>query len=78
MAVRGWIDVSDLYCKGCALCISVCPQEVLRLDEERLTPRGYHPAQIYRDGCTGCAVCALMCPDAAITVYRESTRISGP
>lgn len=78
MAVRGWIEVSDLYCKGCELCISVCPQEVLKLDEQRLTPGGYHPAHIYKDGCTGCAVCALMCPDAAITVYRESKKISGP
>ena len=25
MPVQGWIDVSDLYCKGCELCISACP-----------------------------------------------------
>jgi 2-oxoglutarate ferredoxin oxidoreductase subunit delta len=62
MAVKGWIEVSDTYCKGCELCINACPQGVMELDMSRLTPK---------EGCTGCAVCALVCPDAAITVYRE-------
>jgi 2-oxoglutarate ferredoxin oxidoreductase subunit delta len=46
----------------------------MALDNERLTPKGYHPAHIVKDGCTGCAICALVCPDAAITVYREVTK----
>ena len=71
MPAKGWIDQ---YCKGCELCVSACPQDVLELDMERLTPKGYHPARIFKDGCTGCAICALVCPDAAITVYREITR----
>jgi 2-oxoglutarate ferredoxin oxidoreductase subunit delta len=74
MPARGWIEVSDMYCKGCELCISACPQDVLRMDMDRLTPKGFHPSQLYKDGCTGCAICALVCPDAAITVYREATR----
>jgi 2-oxoglutarate ferredoxin oxidoreductase subunit delta len=71
MPAKGWIEVSELHCKGCELCISVCPQEVMALDKTRLTPRGYHPAHLVKDGCTGCAICAIICPDAAITVYRE-------
>ena len=74
MPVKGWVEISDLYCKGCELCIHSCPQEVLHLDLEHLTPKGFHPAQIYKDGCTGCAICALVCPDAAITVYRETIK----
>ncbi len=74
MPAKGWIEVSDQYCKGCELCISACPQDVIRLNMEHLTPKGYHPAHLYKDGCTGCAICAVMCPDAAITVYREVTR----
>jgi 2-oxoglutarate ferredoxin oxidoreductase subunit delta len=74
MPARGWIEVNDQYCKGCELCIAACPPQVMSLDKERLTPKGYHPAQIFKDGCTGCAICALVCPDAAITVYREVTR----
>jgi 2-oxoglutarate ferredoxin oxidoreductase subunit delta len=71
MPAQGWIEVSEKYCKGCELCVNACPQEVLQLDMEHLTPKGYHPAHIFKDGCTGCAICALVCPDAAITVYRE-------
>jgi 2-oxoglutarate ferredoxin oxidoreductase subunit delta len=74
MPAKGWIEVSDIYCKGCELCLSACPQEVMELDMTRLTPKGYHPAHIFKDGCTGCAICALVCPDAAITVYREITK----
>lgn len=71
MPVKGWIEVDDLYCKGCELCIQACPQEVIALDMERLTPKGYHPAKLIKDGCTGCGICAIVCPDAAIKVYRE-------
>jgi len=71
MAAVGWIEVSDLYCKGCELCVAACPQGVLELDSSRLTSKGYHPAHIFKDGCTGCAICAVVCPDSAITVYRE-------
>jgi 2-oxoglutarate ferredoxin oxidoreductase subunit delta len=73
-AAKGWIEVSDKFCKGCELCISACPQKVIELNMEHLTPKGYHPAHIFKDGCTGCAICALVCPDAAITVYREVTK----
>ncbi len=57
-------------CKGCQICIEVCPQKILSL-EEKINSHGYHPAQM-KDAkkCTGCAFCATMCPDAAIEVER--------
>jgi 2-oxoglutarate ferredoxin oxidoreductase subunit delta len=74
MPIRGWIEVNDLYCKGCGLCVSACPKEVLALDMDRLTPKGYHPAHLIAEGCTGCAICTIVCPDAAIIVYRETQK----
>lgn len=71
MPVKGWIEINEKYCKGCELCVSACPQSVMTLDMNRLTPKGYHPARLSADGCTGCAICAIVCPEAAITVYRE-------
>ena len=71
MPVKGWIEVNDLHCKGCSLCVAACPKEVLALNMDQLTPKGYHPAYLIAEGCTGCAICAIVCPDAAITVYRE-------
>jgi 2-oxoglutarate ferredoxin oxidoreductase subunit delta len=72
MPVSGWIEVDAAYCKGCELCVDACPQDVLALDMEHLTPKGYHPAYLKAEGCTGCAICAIVCPDAALTVYREA------
>ena len=74
MPPKGRIEVSDLYCKGCELCVNACPQHVIALAADRITAKGYHPAALVKDGCTGCAVCAVVCPEAAITVYRISTR----
>ncbi|NMB69563.1 MAG: 4Fe-4S dicluster domain-containing protein [Chloroflexi bacterium] len=74
MPVKGRIVVDDVFCKGCELCASVCPQKVIQMAPERITAKGYHPAELFKDGCTGCAVCAVICPEAAITVYREAPR----
>lgn len=72
MPVHGWIEVNVLFCKGCELCVEACPKDVIALDLDQLTPKGYHPARLIADGCTGCGICAVICPDAAITVFRES------
>lgn len=65
------IMVDEHFCKGCGLCVDACPKNVIALDEERITEKGYHPAhQVDPDGCIGCAFCAMMCPDVAITVVK--------
>ncbi len=74
MPVKGWIEVTEIYCKGCGLCVSVCPQNSLELDQQKLTSKGYHPVSLVSDNCTGCGICAVICPDAALTVYREAVR----
>ena len=65
------ITVDERFCKGCGLCVSVCPAECIELDPDKMTPKGYHPAKLTDESrCTGCASCAIMCPDVAITVER--------
>lgn len=65
------IIVDEGYCKGCGLCVDVCPRAIIILDPDRITPKGYHPAKLTDESrCTGCANCALMCPDIAIVVER--------
>lgn len=62
-------------CKGCGLCIAVCPPAVLGLGA--LNTKGYAAAVLLdNERCTSCTACALICPDAAITVYRP--RRHGP
>ncbi|HNT55882.1 MAG TPA: ferredoxin family protein [Anaerolineaceae bacterium] len=71
MPPKGRIEVKELTCKGCNLCVGACPQHVIALSEG-INPKGYHPATLVAEGCTGCGICALMCPEAAISVYRET------
>lgn len=66
---RGWVEISEEECKGCALCVTACPPEVMRLSD-RLNGHGYHPVGYLGSGCTGCGVCFFACPEpGAITVY---------
>lgn len=65
------IIVDERYCKGCSLCIAVCPKQIIALDPDKLTSKGYHPAMLTDESkCTACTNCALICPDVAITVER--------
>ncbi len=69
--VRGKVTFQEELCKGCGLCVSVCPQKIITLDNSRINAKGYHPATVTdMDMCIGCASCALMCPDVVITVER--------
>lgn len=66
------IIVDEYYCKGCGLCVSVCPKRIIELDPDKLTAKGYHPARLTDESqCTACTNCALICPDVAITVERS-------
>ncbi|MHB1137057.1 MAG: indolepyruvate ferredoxin oxidoreductase subunit alpha [Coriobacteriia bacterium] len=65
------IIVDGRYCKGCGLCVDVCPSKCIVLDPDTINDKGYHPAMLTDESlCTGCASCAIMCPDVAITVER--------
>jgi 2-oxoglutarate ferredoxin oxidoreductase subunit delta len=70
---KGVIAIEQDRCKGCALCTTVCPQDVIDMADDVLNAGGYHPASLVdpEGKCTGCAICAAICPDACITVYRE-------
>jgi len=73
---KGRIVVDDARCKGCALCTSACPHDILHMADDRLNARGYHPVYLLDPDsrCTGCALCAVICPEACIQVYRITTR----
>ncbi len=73
---KGKITIDRELCKGCYLCISVCPNHLIAVSD-KLNQKGYYPAEyIETDSkekdrkCTGCTICAITCPDIAIEVYR--------
>ncbi len=58
-------------CKGCGLCVSVCPKQILKLAGGKLNRKGHTPVEIIdQEACIGCAFCATMCPDCVITVEK--------
>ncbi len=62
------IAVKEDWCKGCHICVQVCPQHVLEVDPKAYL-RGFHPVRVARpEDCTVCQQCELLCPDLAITV----------
>lgn len=58
-------------CKGCELCVSVCPKHILAL-ADTTNVKGYRPATCTDEAaCVGCASCARICPDSIITIKKD-------
>ena len=58
-------------CKGCGLCVSVCPKKIIVLAKDKINKKGHSPAEITeQEKCIACAFCATMCPDSVIKVEK--------
>jgi 2-oxoglutarate ferredoxin oxidoreductase subunit delta len=68
--MAGKIIIDAERCKGCGLCVTVCPKNVISISE-KANGKGYFPAEATGPNCTGCTNCATVCPDCAIEVYRD-------
>ena len=73
-------NIDILRCKGCGLCVSVCPKEVLAMSDIT-NAKGYFTVhQTHPENCVRCSVCCLMCPDVAIEIKREcrTSKVKAP
>lgn len=68
--MRGTVHIDVEACKGCGLCIPICPPAVLAMSEA-VNAKGYR-YPLLSPGCTGCELCAKICPDYCIDVFRAS------
>jgi len=60
-------------CKGCGLCIPVCPKNVLEISST-VNTKGYYPAfQARPEDCIRCTLCCIMCPDVAISITETES-----
>ena len=67
--VKITIDVER--CKGCGLCVRLCPKNIVALSKTKLNSKGYHPAEVTDiEACVACASCARTCPDTAIEIEK--------
>ena len=67
------VTIDEALCKGCGLCVGVCPKKIVTLVGSRLNAKGFHPATVADEDmhkCIACAFCAVMCPDCVITVEK--------
>lgn len=65
------IHVNGDLCKGCGICIRLCPMKVFS-KSNKLSERGiYPPISINKDKCTGCRICEEHCPEMAIFIEKE-------
>jgi 2-oxoglutarate ferredoxin oxidoreductase subunit delta len=80
MKMAGKIIIDMERCKGCGLCVTVCPKGCI-LISKHVNKAGYFPAEPAGPpmaDCTGCAMCAIICPEAVIEVYRDENTVGGP
>ncbi len=61
------LEITREWCKSCDICVKLCPERCLDLDEQQIV-RLQDPA-----ACTGCRICEWLCPDFAIAVHHETT-----
>ena len=65
------IFIDETYCKGCGLCITVCPSHALSPGDSR-SKKGYVIPATNADQCDGCKSCEIVCPDFAIVTVKET------
>ena len=58
------VIINEPWCKGCKICVEICPKHVLAMD-------GIVAKVIDIDSCTGCMLCEQLCPQRAIAAQAE-------
>jgi indolepyruvate ferredoxin oxidoreductase beta subunit len=57
------LEIIEAWCKGCDICVKMCPERCLVLNAKQIIELPDPQA------CTGCRLCEWLCPDFAIAVH---------
>lgn len=71
--LRFQVKVLEDRCKGCQLCVNVCPRHLLK-PSNRTNEKGYLVIEWKNTktmGCIGCGLCYEICPEQALRIYAE-------
>ncbi|MCM8825722.1 MAG: 4Fe-4S dicluster domain-containing protein [Candidatus Omnitrophica bacterium] len=68
------VRIEKNRCKGCGLCLEICPQKNLHISK-LFNASGYHFVEISSNNCTGCKKCAIICPDSAVEIFLEEEHV---
>jgi len=71
---KNLITLVSVYCKGCGLCVDICPTGTLQLEDNHESKFGTSAKVDAQDYCINCKLCEQRCPDFAIFVnYNQNS-----
>ncbi len=65
------IDIDKALCKGCGICLKICPKKVYAISKTRNSYGSPMPQAVSENECIICRMCERLCPDGAINVEEE-------
>ena len=74
---RGKPEIDRELCTGCKKCISVCPQNILKLADSPIKENVYPAICFDESRCIACSECAKVCPEYAIRIWSFSITAGG-
>jgi 2-oxoglutarate ferredoxin oxidoreductase subunit delta len=66
---KGDLTLFPGLCKGCGLCIAICPSKAL--DWAEVLGVYGTPSVVSDDKCVACGICQITCPECALAVTRN-------
>ncbi|MCY3413505.1 MAG: ferredoxin family protein [Candidatus Heimdallarchaeota archaeon] len=54
-------------CKGCKICVSICPFDAIFMSNEKSHRGNFYP--IENGACKACKKCLYACPDFALSIH---------
>lgn len=62
------IQIEEIRCKSCGICVEFCPKKCLRITD-KINEKGHRIVGIINQQyCISCGICYTVCPDIAIIV----------
>jgi NAD-dependent dihydropyrimidine dehydrogenase PreA subunit len=71
------ISIDEFLCKGCTLCVEICPKDVLEMVDAIDRWEGAIARVKDIDACIACFICEHECPDFALLVYAAPKASKG-
>lgn len=65
------VFVNENACKGCGICIAMCPVKILALSEDFNDMGVRYPRVLDQAKCVSCKNCMIYCPDFAMVVTED-------